>query len=112
MDFQTDDGLVFREHLRRDRGFLWSRFRHKGTKIIASAGAAIERLRKLASGGGDGISGGYGEVRWELIEWEPTDFAGLSRCAIFGAAAGYAAQIAGGNPVLAFVRQEMIGNAK
>jgi hypothetical protein len=38
--------------------------------------------------------------------------AGLARFAIFGAAVGYAAQVGGGNPVLAFLGQEVIGDAK
>src|SRR5213082_1098029 len=36
VDFQADDRLVFREHVGGDGGGLWSGFRHKGTKIIAS----------------------------------------------------------------------------
>src|SRR5207249_7534658 len=36
VDFEADDGLVFGEHVGRDGGGLWSGFRHKGTKIIAS----------------------------------------------------------------------------
>ncbi len=36
----------------------------------------------------------------------------LARFAIFGAAAGYAAQIGGRDPVLAFLRQEVVGDAK
>ena len=36
VDLQADDGLVFGEHVGRDGGDLWSGFRHKGTKIIAS----------------------------------------------------------------------------
>jgi len=38
VDFQADDRLVFREHFGREGRFLWSGFRHNGTKIIASAG--------------------------------------------------------------------------
>src|SRR5437016_6479577 len=36
VDLEADDGLVFGEHVGRDGGGLWSGFRHKGTKIIAS----------------------------------------------------------------------------
>ncbi len=35
VDFQADDGLVFRQNFRRERDRLWSGFRHKETKIIA-----------------------------------------------------------------------------
>jgi hypothetical protein len=69
-------------------------------------------LGKLAGVGGDGVAGGHGEVWRELIEREPADLPSLARFAVFGAAAGYAAQIGGRNPVLALVRQEMVSNAK
>jgi len=38
--------------------------------------------------------------------------AGFSRFAIFGAAIGYKAQIGGRDPVLAFLRQEVVGDAE
>jgi hypothetical protein len=69
-------------------------------------------LGKLASVGCDGVAGSHGEVRRELIEREPADFAGLARFAVLGEAAGYAAQIGGRYPVLAFFRQEVVGNTK
>jgi len=112
VDFQADDGLVLREHFGREGGFLWSGFRHNGTKIIASADAAIERLRKLAIVGGDGVAGGHGEICGELIERKPANFTRLARFTVFGAAAGNAAQIGGRDPVLALLRQEMVGDAK
>jgi hypothetical protein len=68
-------------------------------------------LRKLAVGR-DGVFGGHGEIRRELIEREPPDLAGLTRLTILGAATGYASQISRRNPVLAFVGQKMIANAK
>jgi hypothetical protein len=71
-----------------------------------------ERLRKLAGVGVDGIAGRHGEIPGELIERKPADFASLARLAIFGAAAGYAAQIGGRDPVLAFLGQEVVGDAK
>ena len=37
MDFEADDGLVFRQDFWRDRHGLWSGFRHKEANIIASA---------------------------------------------------------------------------
>jgi hypothetical protein len=69
-------------------------------------------LGKLAGVGGDGVAGGHSEVWRELIEREPADLPSLARFAVFGAAAGYAAQIGGRNPVLALLRQEVICNAK
>jgi hypothetical protein len=68
--------------------------------------------RELAGVGVDGIAGGNGEIRGELIEWKPADFAGLPRFAVLGAATRYAAPVRWGNPMLAFLRQEMIGYAK
>jgi len=38
--------------------------------------------------------------------------AGLARLAIFGEAAGYAAQVGGRDPVLAFLGQEVVGDAE
>jgi hypothetical protein len=69
-------------------------------------------LGKLAGVGVDGVAGSYGEIRGELIQGEPADLASFARFAVFGAAAGYAAQIGGGNPVLAFLGQEVVGDAK
>src|SRR5579864_3448369 len=43
VDFEAYDRLVFRQDFRRERGGLWSRFRHKETRIIASAGGALRR---------------------------------------------------------------------
>jgi len=37
VDFQADDGLVFRQDFGGDGRFLWSGFRHGGTKIITLA---------------------------------------------------------------------------
>ena len=33
VDFQADDGLVFREHVGSDGGGLWSGFRHKRQRL-------------------------------------------------------------------------------
>jgi hypothetical protein len=86
--------------------------RNTETKVAASASVVSGSGRELAGVGVDGIAGGNGEIRRELIEWKPSDFAGLPRFAVFGAAAGYAAQICRGNPVLAFLGQEVVCNAK
>ena len=43
VDFQTDDRLIFRQDFGGDGYCLWSGFRHKGTKIIASADTAAGR---------------------------------------------------------------------
>jgi hypothetical protein len=69
-------------------------------------------LGKLAGVGVDGVAGGHGEIRGELIEGEPADLAGFSRFTIFGAAVGYAAQVGRGDPVLAFLGQEVVGDAQ
>src|SRR6266478_5190459 len=37
VNLEANDGLVFGDYFRRERRFLWGGFRHKGTKIIASA---------------------------------------------------------------------------
>jgi hypothetical protein len=71
-----------------------------------------DRLIKLVSVGVDGVAGGHGEIRRELLQGEPADLAGLARFAILGAAVGYAAQIGRGNPVLAFLGQEVVGDAE
>jgi hypothetical protein len=71
-----------------------------------------ERLRKLPGVGGDCVACGHGEIGRELVEWKPAYLAGFARFAILGAATGYAAQVGGGDPVLAFEREEMIGDAK
>ena len=69
-------------------------------------------MGKLAGVGVDGVAGGHGEIRGELIEGEPADLAGFSRFTIFGAAVGYAAQVGRGDPVLAFLGQEVVGDAE
>jgi len=91
---------------------LCSGFRNKDTKVAASASVVSGSGRELAGVGVDGIAGGNGEIRGELIERKPADFAGLPRFAVLGAASSYAAPIRWGNPMLAFLRQEMVGNAK
>jgi hypothetical protein len=69
-------------------------------------------LRKLAGVGGDGVAGGHGEIGRKSVEGEPADLASLARFAVFGATAGHAAQISGGDPMLVFLRQDMVGDAK
>jgi hypothetical protein len=91
---------------------LCSGFRNKDTKVAASASVVSGSGRELAGVGVNGIAGGNGEIRGELIERKPADFAGLPRFAVLGAASSYAAPIRWGNPMLAFLRQEMVGNAK
>jgi hypothetical protein len=71
-----------------------------------------ERLGKLAVVGGDGVTGRHGEIAGKLVEREPADLAGFARLTIFGAAAGYAAQISRRDPVLAFLGQEVVGDAE
>jgi hypothetical protein len=41
VDFEADDGIVFRQDFGQEGGFLWSGFRHNETKIIASAGLSV-----------------------------------------------------------------------
>jgi hypothetical protein len=46
------------------------------------------------------------------MEREPADLAGFAWFAILGTPTGYASQISGRDPMLAFLRQEVVGDAK
>jgi hypothetical protein len=69
-------------------------------------------LGKLAGVGGDGVAGGHGDIEGKIVEGEPADLASLARFTVFGAAFCDAGEIGGGNPVLALLREKMVGDAK
>jgi hypothetical protein len=62
--------------------------------------------------GADGVAGGDSEIGRKRVEGEPADLASLARFTVFGAAFGDTSEIGGGNPMLAFLREEMVGDAK
>jgi hypothetical protein len=72
----------------------------------------IAGLGELEVIGSDRVLRGHGEIRGKPIERKPGDFVSLSRFAVFGPAAGNAAQISGRNPMLVLPGQDVVGEAE
>ena len=62
--------------------------------------------------GADGVASSHCEVGRELIGWEPADFVGFIRLTIFGRASDDSGQVGRSDPVLAFVRQAVVGDTE
>jgi hypothetical protein len=62
--------------------------------------------------GTDGVAGGDGKVRRELVKAEPADFASFYRLAICGFTRKDLSKESRGDPMLVFTREAMVGDAE
>jgi hypothetical protein len=69
-------------------------------------------VKKSASKSIDSVAGGHGQIRRQVIETEPADFASFRGLTVPCFSGQDLAKVSRGNPVLVFAREAVIGHAK